>query len=184
MNNSPSIKAIAAALLEFQGKCGKIIKKADNPFFKSKYADLPSILDEIHAPLQACGLVISQFPDGDGLTTILMHPASGEWISATGVMHPVKSDPQAIGSAITYQRRYSICAVLGLNVDEDDDGNAASQPTKQDTNLNGKPWLNEDTQEFSKVSAWMKSQTDKDAAIKTLRERYAISKKMEALLKL
>jgi len=128
MNKSESIKNIAAALATFQVEAEKIIKTAENPFFKSKYADLPSILDAIALPLTESGLVVSQFPDGDGLTTLLMHPNSGEWIEATGTMKPVKSDPQAIGSAITYQRRYSLCAVLGLNVDSDDDGNAASTP--------------------------------------------------------
>lgn len=181
MNNSPSIKAISAALLEFQGKCGKIIKKAENPFFHSKYADLPSILDEIHAPLQSCGLVLSQLPDGDGLTTILMHPESGEWISATGIMHPVKSDPQAIGSAITYQRRYSICAVLGLNVDEDDDGNAASRPVQKAEPE--KPWLNEGTPEFDKAKEWLKAQPDTVEGLKEIRKKYAVSKKVELYLK-
>lgn len=146
MNKSESIKELATALAAFQVKCGKIIKKANNPFFKSKYADLPSILDEIHLPLSETGLVLSQFPDGDGLTTILMHKESGEWIMANGTMKPVKSDPQSMGSAITYQRRYSIISVLGLNVDSDDDGNAGSgnvenPPAQPEKDL---PWINEE----------------------------------------
>lgn len=177
MEKSESIKSIAAALLNFQVKCSKIIKKAENPFFKSKYADLPSILDEISTPLQECGLVISQFPDGEGLTTILLHPESGEWMSASGIMHPVKSDPQSIGSAITYQRRYSLCSILGLNVDSDDDGNEASQPATT------KPWLNEGTPEFDKSKAFMQKATDKAAALKTLQLHYSISKKVQELLK-
>lgn len=137
MNKSDSIKNIAAAIMQFQVKCGKIAKSADNPFFKSKYAPLPEILESIQIPLTESGLTFAQFPDGDSLTTILMHPASGEWMEATYAMHPVKFDPQSVGSAITYARRYALGAILGLNIDEDDDGNKASAPVSDD-----KPWLN------------------------------------------
>lgn len=138
MNQSQEINHLAAALIKFQGLAGKIIKKAENPFFKSKYAALTDILDEIHKPLIDAGLTISQFPDGNGLTTILIHAESGQFISANAEMKPVKNDPQAVGSAISYQRRYSIVSILGLNCDEDDDGNKASLvQTKQDD----LPWL-------------------------------------------
>jgi hypothetical protein len=147
MKQSESILNLSKALFDFQSKAVKVIKKADNPFFKSKYADLPSILDEIHPHLISCGLVISQLPDGDGLTTMLIHANSGEYISANSTMHPTKSDPQSIGSAITYHRRYALCSILGLNVDEDDDGNKASAPTE--TPKNDKPWLNKGTSEFN-----------------------------------
>jgi hypothetical protein len=136
MKHSESIVNISKAIFEFQKKAVKIIKRAENPFFKSKYADLPSILDEIHTPLIESGLVISQWPDGEGLTTLVVHPESGEYMMANAIMHPVKADPQSIGSAITFQRRYSLCSILGLNVDEDDDGNKASAPAPQ------RKWLN------------------------------------------
>lgn len=179
MNKSESIKNIAAALALFQIKAEKIIKKAENPFFKSKYADLPSILDSIALPLQESGLVISQFPDDDGLTTILMHPASGEFLSAKGIMHPVKSDPQSIGSAITYQRRYSLCAILGLNVDDDDDGNAASTPKAEQPT---KTWLNKNTEQFTKAKNFIDKSVDKQAAMKSLQGTYSISKEVQTLL--
>ena len=101
-------------------------KSQTNPFFKSKYADLPTILSEINEPLQKAELVISQFPVGENeLETILIHTASGEWMSGRYKMTPSKNDPQGQGSVITYQRRYAIGAVLNLNIDEDDDGNQA-----------------------------------------------------------
>ena len=177
MNKSESIKEIAAALFEFQQHCSKIIKKANNPFFKSKYADLPSILDEIAEPLKISGLVVSQFPDGDGLTTIVMHPKSGEWIEATGKMIPVKLDPQSMGSAITYQRRYALCSVLGLNVDEDDDGNKATQPTQPKDD--GKLWLNKGTTEFEKAKEYIAN----GHSIEDIKKKYRISKEVEGLLK-
>lgn len=126
MERSEKLTNIASALLKFHAEMGKIAKTSSNPFFKSKYADLPSILDAINEPLQNSGLVLSSIPDGEGLTIMLIHSESGEFISATANMKPVKNDPQSIGSAITYQRRYAIGAILNLNIDEDDDGNKAS----------------------------------------------------------
>lgn len=126
MERSESIKNLACALSKFQREAGKIKKGETNPFFKSRYASLANILDAIMEPLTSNGLSVSQFPSGEnGLTTILMHD-SGEFIAETYFMKPVKNDPQSLGSSITYQRRYSLGAILGLNIDDDDDGNKAS----------------------------------------------------------
>ena len=106
MNKSDSIKALATALQLFQVKVGKIKKDAKNPFFKSTYASLSNILDAIADPLAESGLAFSQLPEGDnGLTTILIHSESGEFVESTYMMKPVKDDPQGRGSVITYQRR-------------------------------------------------------------------------------
>lgn len=130
MNKSESIKELATALCKFQGAVEKIKKEATNPFFKSKYADLSSILDVIRQPLADNGLSFVQFPQGaHGLETMLMH-TSGEWMSGSYEMTPTKNDPQGLGSVITYQRRYALGAILGLNIDADDDGNKASEPAK------------------------------------------------------
>jgi hypothetical protein len=109
----------------------KIDKTASNPFFKSKYASLSSILEAIQIPLAESGLVFSQHPDKGELTTILIHTETGQYMMSSYDIHPVKVDPQGIGSAITYAKRYALCAILGLNVDEvDTDGN--DQQTKYD----------------------------------------------------
>lgn len=131
MEKSDKILNLSKALLQFHKEIGKIAKTSTNPFFKSKYADLPSILSAINEPLQNSGLVLTSIPDADGLTTILIHAESGEYISANAIMKPIKNDPQSIGSAITYQRRYSIGSILNLNIDEDDDGNKATQPNNK-----------------------------------------------------
>jgi hypothetical protein len=128
MQQSPTTTEITKALIGFHDEVGTISKDAANPFFKSSYASLSNILESIKEPLTKNGLTFVQFPEGsNGLTTRLMHE-SGEWLEATYTMVPAKNDPQGLGSAITYQRRYSLGAVLGLNIDTDDDGNAASQP--------------------------------------------------------
>jgi hypothetical protein len=110
---------------------GRISKDAKNPFFKSNYASLPHIITEIAEPLEKSGLVLSQFPNGDGLTTMLIHADSGEFISATYTLQVVRqNDPQAQGSAISYARRYAITSVLNLAI-SDDDAEAAMKPLRQ-----------------------------------------------------
>jgi hypothetical protein len=105
-----------------------IKRDSKNPFFKSKYASLANVLDTIRVPLKEAGLAFSQLPTGDNeLATLLMH-SSGEYLMSVVKMSPLKNEPQAIGSAITYMRRYSLASVLGLNIDDDDDGNLASTP--------------------------------------------------------
>ena len=133
MEKSESIKELAIALCKFQGAIEKVKRTETNPFFGKKYADLSSILDVIQKPLADSGLSFVQFPKGKyELETMLMHE-SGEWISGCFEMVPTKNDPQGAGSVITYQRRYALGAVLGINIDTDDDGNAASAPPKTKT---------------------------------------------------
>lgn len=153
MNKSESIKELATALCKFQGAVETVRKEATNPFFKSKYASLANILDVIRKPLFENGLSFVQLPAGEhSLTTMLMH-VSGEWIEETYSMTPTKNDPQGLGSVITYQRRYALGAVLGLNIDEDDDGNSGSKAPEKtnhsDANFAGmrpqsKPFLTEE----------------------------------------
>ena len=126
MVKSQSIVNVAKGLLAFQSAATKITKDAQNPYFKSKYATLSNILDEVAAPLSAAGLVVTQHPEGGTLTTVLIHAESGEFIESTYDLNAIKADPQATGSAVTYARRYALCAVLNLNIEDDDDGNAAT----------------------------------------------------------
>lgn len=180
MQKSESIKNLAQALIVFHVKVDTIKKDAKNPFFKSTYASLTNILDAINEPLIESGLAISQFPTGaDGLTTILIHGESGEWISSTYEMRPVKDDPQGRGSCITYQRRYALASVLSLNIDEDDDGNKASQPIPvTEKPATEKPWLNKNSDQFAKVKDFM----DKGGKIESVKLKYRLSKEVETLL--
>lgn len=131
MNKSESITKLSQALIEFHSKVPKVKKESENPFFKNKYASLSNILETISGPLNEAKLAVIQLPTGTNqLETILLHE-SGEYISEVYEMKPAKSDPQGQGSAITYQRRYALGAILSLNIDEDDDGNQASTPEKR-----------------------------------------------------
>jgi ERF superfamily len=133
MNKSESIKELATALSKFQGEVQTIKKDATNPFFKSKYAPLDTIIEGIKKPLMANGLSYSQFPTGDNeLSTILMH-SSGEWIQSSVKMFAKDNTPQAQGSSITYMRRYAISAILGIATDDDDDANIAQGNAKKFT---------------------------------------------------
>lgn len=180
MKKSESIKNISTALAVFHIKMDVIKKDAKNPFFKSTYASLSNILDAIKIPLAESDLSFSQHPMGEnGLSTILMHK-SGEWLGSHFTMKPVKNDPQGIGSCITYMRRYALAAILGLNIDEDDDGNQASgnnNPIKQDSSKE-LPWLNKDTKEFSSVLAYLIDNGTMDK----VRLKYKVSKEVETLL--
>lgn len=150
------MKNLYKALSEFQSKVPSIKKESDNPFFKSKYAGLDTILPVITPILKDCGLVISQVPvTSEGVTylnTVLAHIDSGEVLESRLGLLLVKQDPQGQGSAITYARRYAIVSMLGLNTEEDDDGNKASGKTTNTlkgkgngvTNQTGDPFINAD----------------------------------------
>jgi len=128
MNKSENIAALAAALVKAQAQMGGAKKTAKNPFFKSTYANLEEVINCVKQPFEDNDLMFMQFPiteDGRaGVETIVIH-SSGEYISNEFTLQCSKNDPQGIGSAITYARRYGLQAAVGLP-SEDDDGNAAT----------------------------------------------------------
>lgn len=131
-DKSESIALLAKALVTCQGKLRNVHKDSTNPHYKSKYANLPDVLDLIRPVLTECGLSLFQMPvecgDTACLTTVLMHE-SGEHISSMMALRPVKHDPQGVGSALTYARRYAAMSMLGIaGTDDDDDGQAGSAP--------------------------------------------------------
>lgn len=137
---SPTIASLAASLAKAQGELSAASMNADNPFFKSKYADLGSVWDACRGALSANGLAVIQNPsvseDGNcvSLTTILAH-SSGEWVSSTVSSYVGSnqklSHAQAIGSIITYLRRYALAAMVGVYTGDDNDGNAPEATAKK-----------------------------------------------------
>ena len=133
MNTSQTITALSQAMLKVQQQLQPAIKDAKNTFVGNDYATLNSVMDACKDALIVHGIWLTQLPTPApvelgtghiGLETKLIHAESGEWISSTTVIPLPKNDPQGMGSAITYARRYSLCAMLGI-VTEDDDANTA-----------------------------------------------------------
>ena len=125
MNTSEKIENISKALVEAIGEIPNPPKNAVNPHFKNKYADLAGILDTAKPILKKNGLTVIQSAETDGnLVTVksrILH-VSGEWIESALTLTAQGTDPQKIGSAITYGRRYGISAMLNIAADDDDDG--------------------------------------------------------------
>lgn len=128
LTTSEAINEIAAALAKAQGAMDNASKDRNNPAFKSKYADLASVRDATSGPLAANGIAVLQAAattaDGVTVETRFIH-TSGQWLACTVGAVPKAYDPQSVGSAITYLRRYGLMSMAGI-APEDDDGNAAS----------------------------------------------------------
>lgn len=119
------------ALLMVQGEMPSLAKKGRNPAFGSKYMTLDTIVETVQPILNKYGLVWMAFPTAyEGRATlryVLQHTASGEKVEDEMPLLNEKNNMQGLGSALTYARRYALCAVLNLVADEDDDGNKASE---------------------------------------------------------
>ena len=125
MKQSESITDLATALCLAQAEMGGAIKDSNNPFFKSSYADLTSVIKVIKEPFAKWGLSFVQLPvtsaggNGVGVSTMLMHK-SGQWLQSEYLLPMDKVTPQGAGSAITYARRYALQALVGIpSVDDD-----------------------------------------------------------------
>ena len=134
MNTSPTIADLATALAKAQATLTGAKKDTANPFFKSRYADLASCWEAARAALPQHGLSVVQLTrtserDEVVVITRLMH-SSGEWIEGELALPVSKADAQGYGSALTYARRYGLCAIVGI-APEDDDGNAAAAAKPQ-----------------------------------------------------
>jgi hypothetical protein len=119
MITSENVNELFAALSKAQGEFETAKKDANNPFFKSKYADLSSVISVIQAPLARHGLAIIQGLHGEEFHTMLTH-SSGQFIKMTEPFSPQKNDPQSVGSLKSYIRRYSIMSLLCIATDDDD----------------------------------------------------------------
>lgn len=125
MKTSQTLSKLAVSLVKAQAAIGAAKKSSANPFFKSNYSSLAEVIETVKEPLNKNGLSFLQVVNKDVVETVILHE-SGEFISGkTSIVVSKASDPQAMGSAITYAKRYGLQALLGVP-SEDDDGNAAS----------------------------------------------------------
>jgi len=126
-------KNLIQKLLEFQKDCPKIVKGENNPFFKSKYAELSGIVNTIQPILYKLGIVVIQPVVGNHVVTRIVNADNQtEYIES---QYPIVSkdatDPQKFGAGATYARRYALTTALGIVTEEDDDGNHAATPKKE-----------------------------------------------------
>jgi hypothetical protein len=160
---------IYTALFAVQTSVDVVKKTADNPFFKSKYADLPAVWDVVKDALAANNILVyhkTDTKDGvDYLNTFVRHVPSGTEITSNVQLHLQKPTSQEYGSCVTYMRRYAISSMLGLITDKDDDGNDASQPkAKTAPKVEQKPVKKEMTPQEQETAS--KLTTIKDAILK------------------
>lgn len=131
MEWSEQIGELAAALAKAQGAMKAAVKDATNPHFGSRYADLASVWEACRAPLSTAQLAVIQQtrmgPEGMELVTTLAH-SSGQWVRSSIPVRAARPDPQSVGSALTYARRYALAAMVGVAPDDDDDGQEGSTP--------------------------------------------------------
>jgi len=165
INKSESIANLVKALSALQGELKDADKNALNPHFKSKYADLSEVLGNLRPLLAKNQLALSQFPSFENgivsVTSLLAH-ASGEWIESTASAPATKQDVQGVGSAITYLKRYSAAAIVGMaSADQDDDGNSVSIQK-----VENKPIAKQEVKDF-------RPQTVDAAKIETIIQGYA-----------
>lgn len=162
MNSSQDISELSNALFNIQNTLPPAIKDAHNKFVGNDYATLNSVMDTCRDALYSHGIWLVQLPcpapvelgtGHIGLETRLTHITTGQWLSSITVIPLPKNDPQGMGSAITYARRYSLCAILGI-ITEDDDGNAALNPDqKQTKQMRGKTQAQKSGHESLKSSS-------------------------------
>ena len=135
LRTSEKCANVAASIHAIQKELRPLNTDKINPFFHSKYADLVQIWGDLRPRLAEHGVVVVQSPGRDGelitITTRITDIKSGEWIEGTAAARPVKDDPQAAGSVITYLRRYALVSLFGYVAEsEDDDGNAGVRQGK------------------------------------------------------
>lgn len=131
---------LISALIKARSEFAPIRKDKVNPFLKNKYATLDAVLEAVEPALRQNGLTIVQTTEVNGDQTVLktsLYHESGQSISGHYPL-PQTDDPQKLGAAITYGRRYALCAILSVTADEDDDGNAANTSTPKPAASNGR----------------------------------------------
>jgi len=137
---TPELGKLALALSKAQGAITGALKDSTNPFFKSNYADLGNVLAACREPLSKNELAVIQTtePSDTGVTVIttLIH-SSGQWIRGRLHMRPTKPDPQGVGSVLTYCRRYSYAAIVGVAQVDDDANHASVAAQHAKTNVDG-----------------------------------------------
>jgi len=164
-------KSINEKLFNLQQEIGTISKDAKNPFYKSKYFDINSLIKQLQPLLKKNRLLLLQPIEEDMvMSKLICVDGSGGVVS--GLKLPEINDPQKLGSCITYYRRYTLASLLGLQ-SVDDDANIASSKTP--TEEKPKIWLNSNTPEFTRALKYLKE----GGTMEIIMSKYKVSKKVQ-----
>ena len=154
-------------LFNLQQEIGTISKDAKNPFYKSRYFDINSLIKQLQPLLNKHRLLLLQ-PIEEDIVYSKLICVDGTGATISGLKLPEINDPQKLGSCITYYRRYTLASLLGLQA-EDDDGNVASGKTED------QKWLNTNTPEYSKAIEYLKG----GGSVEAIKSKYKVSKKVQ-----
>lgn len=163
-------KTLKKKIAELRNQIGKISKDKKNPFFNSQYFDINQLLDNLQPHLMELDLDIIQ-PIEDNKVVTIIRDLDSDNTERSELQLPDLSDPQKMGSAITYYRRYTLQSLLALQA-EDDDANKASGRTTKKKDDDDKEWLNEADEE-----RWMKCEkfVKEGGNPHDLRKKYKVS---------
>ena len=156
---------------------GKVTKNANNPHFKKSYADLNAIIEAVEPILLENGLLLLQPIHGNSVCTQIIDVDSGTMIESCMDL-PTGLDPQKMGSAITYYRRYTLQSILSLQA-VDDDGHSASQPVKEEPKAKVKLKESLDTERFNNAMAKISAG---EYTVEQLKAKFNLTKEQEAAL--
>ena len=165
-------------LQNLQNEIGAVSKDATNPFYKSKYFDINSLIKQLQPLLKKNKLVLLQPLESDYETnteyvvTKIICPSTGKSIESRKKLS-TQSDPQKLGSEITYYRRYTLQSLLALQAEDDDGNKAISTPADDE-----KAWLNENTPQYTEAINFMK----RGGTIEQIKAKYKVSKKTQDVL--
>ena len=165
------MKELYKKLATLKKEVGAISKDETNPFFKSKYFDINGLIEHLEPLLQKNGLILLQPLQNNKVITQIIDAESGDMVQSI-LDFELKSDPQKVGSEITYYRRYTLQSLLGLRAEDDDANKASGNGSTKDEPK--KPWLNKGTQEWDNVLNAIRD--GKVSSIDIVRKKFAVNK--------
>jgi hypothetical protein len=158
-------------LAAVKAEVGRISKDSSNPFFKSKYFDVNSLLLHVEPIIQKHGLILLQ-PIQDNLVKSIIFDTNGFSIES-GIVLPELNDPQKLGSAITYYRRYTLQSLLALQAEDDDANLASNKVNSKSSTTEELKWLNVGQPEFTKAIEYLKN----GGTIEVIEKKYKLAAK-------
>ena len=158
-------------LAAVKAEVGRISKDSSNPFFKSKYFDVNSLLLHVEPIIQKNGLLLLQ-PIQENLVKSIIFDTNGFSIES-GIVLPELNDPQKLGSAITYYRRYTLQSLLALQAEDDDANLASNKVNSKSSPTEELKWLNVGQPEFTKAIEYLKN----GGNIEVIEKKYKLAAK-------